>query len=169
MNFADSFARLIGNEGEFDDSPKDRGNWTGGRIGAGQLKGTKFGVSAAAFPTLDIKALTLDQARQIYRTRYWGPAGCDIVPDALKFPLFDFAVNSGPGTAARMLQRAVGAIEDGSIGPQTLMSIAAMPIDKVLRRYDALRNLHFTEADSWPTYGRGWIRRVALNALQSDA
>jgi lysozyme family protein len=168
MNFVDSFARLIGNEGEFDDSPKDRGNWTGGRIGVGQLRGTKYGISAAAFPTLDIKAITLDRARDIYRAKYWAPAGCDQVPEELKFPLFDFAVNSGPGTAARMLQRAVGAEEDGSIGPQTLMSIAGMPIDRVLRRYDALRNLHFTEADAWPTYGRGWIRRVALNALEAS-
>jgi lysozyme family protein len=167
MKFEDAFARLIGNEGEYDDSPEDRGNWTSGTIGVGQLKGTKYGISAAAFPTLDIKAITLGQARDIYRARYWGPAGCDTVPGPLKFELFDFAVNSGPGTAARMLQRAVGAIEDGSIGTQTLMSIAGMPIDRVLRRYDALRNLHFTEAKAWPTYGRGWIRRVALNALEA--
>ena len=60
MKFEDAFARLIGNEGEFDDSPKDRGNWTGGAIGVGELRGTKYGISAAAFPTLDIKAITLD-------------------------------------------------------------------------------------------------------------
>ncbi|HYC00337.1 MAG TPA: glycosyl hydrolase 108 family protein [Candidatus Limnocylindrales bacterium] len=168
MNFLDSFARLIGNEGEFDDDSTDRGNWTGGRIGVGTLKGTKYGISAAAFPDLDIKSVTLDQARAIYMRRYWGPAGCDLVPEALKFPLFDFAVNSGPGKAARMLQRAVGAIEDGSIGPKTLMSIQSMPIDKVLRRFDAHRNLHFTDDPAWPTYGRGWIRRVALNALEAS-
>lgn len=167
MNFIDSFARLIGNEGEYDDAATDRGNWTGGRIGVGTLKGTKFGISAATFPDLDIKALTLDEARAIYMRRYWGPAGCDSVAPELKFPLFDFAVNSGPGTASRMLQRAVGAIEDGSIGPKTLMSIQAMPIDKVLRRFDALRNLHFTDDPAWPTYGRGWIRRVARNALEA--
>lgn len=168
MNFEDAFARLLGNEGEFDDSSADHGNWTGGRIGKGELKGTKYGISAAAFPDLDIKAVTIDQARDIYRTRYWSAAGCDSVPEALRFELFDFAVNSGPGKAARLLQRAVGAEEDGSIGPQTLMSIRNMPIDKVLRRFDAVRNLNFTEADGWPTYGRGWIRRVALNALEAS-
>lgn len=168
MNFDDAFARLLGNEGEYDDSPKDRGNWTGGKIGVGELKGTKYGISAAAFPDLDIKAVTIDQARAIYRARYWSAAGCDSVPEALRFELFDLAVNSGPGKAARLLQRAVGAEEDGSIGPQTLMSIHNMPIDKVLRRFDAVRNLNFTEADGWPTYGRGWIRRVALNALEAE-
>lgn len=165
MDFADAFARLLGNEGDFDDDRRDRGNWTGGRVGVGELKGTKYGVSAASFPDLDIKALTLDQARAIYRRRYWEPAGCDHVPAALRFPLFDFAVNSGPSRAARLLQRSVGAEEDGSIGPKTLMSIHNMPIDRILRVFDAHRLLLLAEDPAWPTFGRGWCRRVAQNAL----
>lgn len=168
MNFDDAFARLIGNEGGLSMSREDRGNWTGGRVGEGQLKGTKFGISASAFPDLDIAHLTLDQARIIYRTRYWSAAGCDNLPEALRFEVFDLAANSGPGRAARLLQRAVGAEEDGSIGPQTLMSIHNMPVDRILRRLDAHRNLLFTEDPSWPSHGRGWIRRVALNALEAS-
>lgn len=166
MNFEDAFARVIGNEGGLSMSPKDRGNWTGGRIGSGQLRGTKYGISAAAFPTMDIEAVTLDQARRIYRDKYWSAAGCDQVPEALKFPLFDLAVNSGPGQAARLLQRSVGAIEDGSIGPQTLMSIHNMPVDRVLRRLDAHRLLLMAGDGGWPTFGRGWVMRVANNALR---
>lgn len=168
MNFDDAFARLIGNEGGLSMSREDRGNWTGGRVGEGQLKGTKFGISASAFPDLDIAHLTLDQARIIYRTRYWSAAGCDSLPEALRFEVFDLAANSGPGRAARLLQRAVGAEEDGSIGPQTLMSIHNMPVDRILRRLDAHRNLLFTDDPSWPSFGRGWIRRVALNALEAS-
>jgi lysozyme family protein len=167
MNFEDAFARVIGNEGGLSMSPKDRGNWTGGRIGSGQLRGTKYGISAAAFPTLDIQAVTLDQARTIYREKYWTPAGCDLLPDQLKFPVFDLAVNSGPGQAARLLQRSVGAVEDGSIGPKTLMSVLNMHPEKVLRRLDAHRLLLMTSDATWPEHGRGWVIRVANNALKT--
>lgn len=167
MNFFDSFARLIGHEGGLSMRRDDRGNWTGGRIGEGELKGTKYGISAAAFPDLDIKSVTLDQAREIYYTRYWGPACCDMLPEALRYPVFDLAVNSGPGRAARLLQRAVGAEEDGSIGPQTLMSIHNMPVDRVLRRLDAHRLLLMAGDPTWPAHGRGWVIRVATNALET--
>ena len=112
MDFLDAFAKLIGHEGGLSLDPRDRGNWTGGRRDWGELKGTKYGISAHAFPDLDIKSLTLEQARQIYRDKYWSAACCDMLPDPLKFPVFDLAVNSGPGRAARLLQRAVGAEED---------------------------------------------------------
>jgi lysozyme family protein len=168
MNFLDSFARLIGHEGGLSMDPRDRGNWTGGRRDVGELRGTKFGISAAAFPTLDIKSLTLDQAREIYLEKYWAPAGCDMVPEQIKFPLFDLAVNSGPGRAARLLQRAVGAEEDGSVGPKTVMSILNMPPDKVLRRLDAHRLLLMANDSSWPAHGRGWVIRVATNALEAS-
>lgn len=168
MKFEDAFARLIGHEGGLSMRRDDRGNWTGGKIGEGELKGTKYGISAAAFPTLDIASLTLDQARDIYREKYWAPAGCDMVPEQIKFPLFDLSVNSGPGRAARLLQRAVGAEEDGSVGPKTVMSVLNMPPDKVLRRLDAHRLLLMANDPAWPTYGRGWVIRVATNALEAS-
>lgn len=168
MNFDDAFARLIGHEGGLSMRREDRGNWTGGKVGAGVLKGTKYGISAAAFPDLDIAAVTLEQARQIYRTRYWAPVGCDMLPEALRYPVFDLAVNSGPGRAARLLQRSVGAEEDGSIGPKTLMSIHNMPTDRILRRLDAHRLLLMAGDPTWPAHGRGWVIRVATNALEAS-
>jgi lysozyme family protein len=89
-----------------------------------------------------------------------------MLPEPLRFPVFDLAVNSGPGRAARLLQRAVGAEEDGSIGPQTLMSIHNMPVDRVLRRLDAHRLLLMAGDPTWPAFGRGWVIRVATNALE---
>lgn len=168
MTFDEAFARLIGHEGGLSLDPRDRGNWTGGRRDVGELRGTKFGISAAAFPTLDIKSLTLDAARAIYREKYWGPACCDMLPEALRYPVFDLAVNSGPGRAARLLQRAVGAEEDGSIGPQTLMSVHNMPVDRILRRLDAHRLLLMAGDPTWPAHGRGWVIRVATNALEAS-
>ena len=70
--FDTAFANVIGLEGGYTDDPRDRGNWTGGTVGQGKLRGTKYGISAAAFPTLDIANLTLDAAKAIYRAKQLG-------------------------------------------------------------------------------------------------
>lgn len=166
MDFESAFERLLGHEGGYGNDSRDRGNWTGGDVGKGTLKGTKYGISAASYPGEDIEGLTLERCKQIYRRDYWGPAGCDAVPPAVKFDLFDFAVNSGARTAVKALQKAVGETADGILGPLTLQAVQSMPADRLRLRFAAARLLHMTEAHTWPAYGRGWCRRVATNALE---
>lgn len=167
MTFDEAFERLLGHEGGLQSRADDRGNWTGGRVGVGRLVGTKYGISAAAYPGEDIPGLTLDRAKELYRRDYWGPAGCDAVPDALRFDLFDHAVNSGVRTAVQALQQAVGEVQDGVLGPLTLQAIASMPAARLAARFAGARLLGLTEAAAWATYGRGWTRRVALNLLEA--
>jgi lysozyme family protein len=71
MSFESAFTRLIDVEKGFQADPRDRGNWTGGEPGRGLLKGTKFGISAAAYPSEDIEHLTLERAQLLYRRDYW--------------------------------------------------------------------------------------------------
>jgi len=66
-NFDRMFDLVACHEGGFTDNAADPGNWTGGAIGAGLCRGTKFGISAAAYPELDIAGITLDAAKEIYR------------------------------------------------------------------------------------------------------
>lgn len=172
MNFDDAFAKLIGHEGGFQNNPKDKGNWTGGKVGVGKLKGTKFGVSAAAFPTLDIERLTLHQAKQIYREKYWDPAGCEYVPDVLRFDLFDTAVHtSAPGrptAAVKMLQRAAGAVDDGSLGPKTLLAIRNMDPYRLFARFNGQRlDYSNNNPETWAEFGRGWAQRIAENLMRA--
>lgn len=167
MDFDKAFERLIGHEGGMSLDPKDKGNWTGGRPGAGQLKGTKYGISAAAYPSEDIANLTLERAKALYRRDYWGKAGCDAVPDGVKFDLFDMAVNSGPGAAAKALQRAVGEVADGIIGPRTLLAVQTMPAPRLVARFNGARLLYLADAETWATHGKGWARRVAANLLEA--
>ena len=167
MDFDAAFERLLGHEGGYGNDSRDRGNWTSGEVGKGTLKGTKYGISAAAYPGEDIEGLTLQRAKQLYHRDYWGPAGCDAAPPPVKFDLFDFAVNSGVRTAVKALQTAVGETVDGILGPRTLHAVQSMPADRLRLRFAATRLLHFTEAHSWPAYGRGWTRRVASNALET--
>ena len=155
MNFDDAFTSLIGSEGGYDNDPLDAGGET------------KFGISKRAYPNEDIAGMTLERAEVIYLRDYWGPAGCDKAPDALKFDLFDMAVNQGVGAAVRALQHAAGVAEDGIIGPITLMALQHLPPASLLFRFDAARLIAYTQADDarWVRFGRGWVKRVAFNMI----
>lgn len=165
MTFDDAFERLIGHEGEFSKLATDKGNWTGGKVGRGEIRGTKFGISAAAYPHLEIVALTLEDARGIYLADYWLKVRANEVPPALSYPLFDLAVNSGVHRAIVILQQAVAAEPDGMFGPKTMHAVKGIAPAMILRRMDAYRLLLMTEDPAWPTFGRGWVIRVAQNAL----
>ena len=93
-------------EGGFSVDRLDPGNWTGGKVGAGALKGTKFGIAASAHPTLDIAKLTLAQASDIYWREYVLAPGFDRLSAPLLLVVFDAGVNCGPGRAARWLTAA---------------------------------------------------------------
>lgn len=161
LTFEQAFDRLIGHEGEFTDDPKDRGNWTTGIIGKGICKGTKFGISAMTYPDLDIKNLTLDQAKAIYKRDWWDKLNADSLDAAIVFQVWDFAINAGMGTAKRKLQKSVGMAEDGIIGPQTLKAIQKADLNDILMKFNAERLKHYTSLSTWPRYGKGWTLRVA--------
>lgn len=105
----------------------------------------------------------LTVAKNFYRTRYWGPAGCDLVADLAKYQLFDMAVNCGVTTAIKAMQAAVGATADGVIGPQTTLKVSNATGDWLLRRLQAQAIRHYADLKTWPLYGRGWMLRLAAN------
>ena len=162
MTFEQAFERVIGHEGGLSLSPKDRGNWTTGRIGEGELKGTKYGIAAHAYPHLDIANLTLDDARAIYRRDYWNKVRADEL-GPLAFDVFDAAVNHGPTMAAMFLQRALGVKDDGIIGPKTLAAAKAADPWEVRAKFNANRLAFYADLSTWPSFGRGWVRRIASN------
>lgn len=155
MDFDTCFERLIGHEGGYVNNPRDPGGET------------KFGISRRAYPGEDIAGLSLDRAKQIYRRDYWGPAGCDAVPDGARFDVFDMAVNAGVKTAIRTLQRAVGETDDGILGPRTLQALQSMPAARLVARFNGLRLLALTDLPNWPAFGKGWARRIADNLLRA--
>jgi lysozyme family protein len=127
------------------------------------LKGTKFGISAAAYPDEDIALLSVERAKHLMRRDYWGPAGCDTVPDTLRFDLFDMAVNSGVKTAIRLLQKTVGETQDGILGPRTLQAVQSMDQKRLRARFNAHRLEFLTTLPTWVAFGKGWARRIAAN------
>lgn len=163
MNYDEAFSRVIGHEGAFQNDRNDRGNWTTGVIGKGELKGTKYGISAMSYPDLDIRNLTLQQAKDIYYRDFWLRVEGDSLHDALVYQLFDAAINHGAGNAIRMLQRAVGVLDDGSFGPITRKAIKRRGIDDTLKLFNAQRIRFFTRLSTFRLYGAGWMNRVAQN------
>jgi lysozyme family protein len=99
--FEAAFAAVVGIEGRYSTDPQDPGNWTGGAINVGILKGTKYGISARAYPNLDIANLTLDQAKTLYQSDYFEACHCDQMSWERALTVFDCAVNQGQGIARR--------------------------------------------------------------------
>lgn len=151
MDFDTAFSRLIDSEGGYVNDPADPGGET------------KFGISKRSYPDVDIANLTLDGAKAIYLRDFWNPLG-DAHP-AIKFQAFDFAVNSGIGTAIRKLQLAVGVADDGHWGPKSAAALAAMDLNDVLMRFAAQRLLFMTSLSTWAEFGKGWARRIAKDLL----
>ena len=163
-NFDTAFVALINVEQGYTADSRDSGNWTGGKVGAGVLKGTKYGISAASYPDLDIRNLTLDQAKAIYRRDFWDACHADDFSYSVGFNLFDAAVNSGVSASVKWLQEAVGAYADGKLGPKTWAAYTALSPEVVAarmlgRRLDAMTRM------AWSTYGKGWARRIAANLI----
>ena len=151
MNFDTAFERLIGHEGGYVNDVRDPGGET------------KYGISKRAYPNVNIASLTIDSARAIYKRDYWDRAQADKYDGAIGFNLFDAAVNSGVVASAKMLQRAVGAVDDGVIGPRTVAAVKALPAAEVVARFNGERLEFMASLPVWPTFGRGWARRIADN------
>ena len=162
-NFESCLQEILRHEGGFSDVRSDPGNWTGGRVGAGLLKGTKYGISAAAYPTIDIKNITVEFAASQYKNKYWNRVKGDQLPDGIDLVAFDPAVNSGVSRGSRWLQSALGVTQDGKIGPQTVLAAqTATDGVAVIKRACAARMGFLRGLTSlWSTYSRGWTRRVA--------
>jgi lysozyme family protein len=149
--FDQAFRLVIGHEGGFTANPADPGNWTGGAPGRGECRGTKFGISARAYPDLDIADLTLDQAQAIYRRDYWDKLGAAALPPPLALLAFDAAVNNGLGRARQWLALArnqqTGAATCAEFLAQRVAFMASLP--------------------TWRSFGLGWARRLCRLPYES--
>lgn len=158
MNFDTAFHKLLGHEGGYVDHPSDPGgatNW-----------GVTQAVARANGYTGHMRDLPVDMAKAIYWRQYWVPIKADDLPPAIRYAVFDAAVNSGANQAVKWLQRAIGVNDDGVVGPQTMTFARAANPDFVLRRMLGERLKFMTDLKTWQAFGRGWARRIA-EVLQS--
>lgn len=151
VDFNTAFDRLLGHEGGYTDGKGDPGGET------------NWGISKRSYPDVDIKALTREQAKEIYLRDFWNRVRADKLHDGVAFQLFDFAVNSGIETAVRYLQRALGVADDGHWGPISQAAADSMSESDQIMQLSAERLEFMTRLSNWPTASRGWARRIAGN------
>ena len=157
-------------EGGYTNNAADPGNWTGGAVGQGTCKGTNFGISAAAYPDLDIINLTRDGAGAIYRRDYWTPLRCGEMPYPVALVVFDTGVNLGVGYAAHQLQHVLDVTPDGVIGPETLAALGKRTVSDVVQSYLVGRTLaYMTLAQRKPEFLEGWVHRAILLSMTEGA
>jgi lysozyme family protein len=147
MTFDDAIAFVLKAEGGYVNRSDDPGGET------------KYGISKRAYPHLDIAALTLEQAKEIYRDHYWAEICGDSLPDPWGVLLLDAAVNHGVPTAIKQVQRSIGATVDGVVGPETLVKLRAASGDAV-SLYLADRLMYYTRLPTFASFGRGWCKRI---------
>lgn len=163
QNFETALAAVLKHEGGWSDHPKDPGG------------ATMKGVTLATYSNWlgrpasknELRDIPDEHIKTIYKTRYWDVVRGDELPSGVDFVVFDMAVNSGSGRAAKMLQSVVGATPDGSIGSKTLSAVKMHEPIALIEAYQRNRQ-HFLEAlPTFATFGKGWTRRV--NEVKKEA
>lgn len=155
LTFQQIFDRLIGYEGGYVNDPRDPGGETNWGV-------TKRTAQANGY-TGNMKTMTRQQAYEIYYRAFWLRYNCEQMPDAVAYQFFDAAVNHGFGNASRMLQRAVGVLDDGIIGKYSLEAINRNPISDTLMVLNGERLNFYIRLKNFDRYGKGWVNRVAQN------
>ena len=108
----------------------------------------------------NMRALTPAKVAPLYREMYWDRVKGDKLPSGVDYCVFDAAVNSGVSRAAKWLQSTVGAVADGMIGEQTLKLVLLTNPQMLIDKYSANRLAFLQRLATWPTFGKGWERRV---------
>lgn len=153
MDFDTAFYELLGHEGGYSNNPADPGGET--------MWGVTWRVARAHGYEGEMKDMPVEFAKTVYRKNYWAPTKADQLPDVLRYPVFDAAVNSGVAQSIQWLQEAVGATVDGIIGPQTVSFASKADPEITVRKMLGVRLQFMTDLDTWPHFGRGWARRIA--------
>lgn len=154
--FARCLTFVLRHEGGFVDHPRD----PGGATNFGITLATLAAHREAAVTAEEVRALTREEAAEIYRARFWTPLRGAELPPGLDLMVFDFGVNAGPGRSARLLQRAAGVTADGSIGPITLGAVRAAQPEVLIAALAEARGAHYRALPHADAFGRGWARRT---------
>ena len=122
--FNEIIEQVLEHEGGYVNDPNDLGGET------------KYGITKRFYPELNIKELTEEKAKQIYKDDYWDKNRVESLPQNLWHIFFDMCVNMGRRTAVKILQRAAnskgrGIDVDGGMGPATLKALKGIETERV--------------------------------------
>lgn len=153
---------VLGAEGGFVNDPRDRGGATKYGITQETLTAWRRSRDPGAIVNEEhVRQLKIEEAKEIYRSRYWNVLRCDDLPKGVDLLVFDLGVNAGPARSAKILQDVLGVEQDGSIGPVTLNGLNTCAPDKIIREFSAKR-LEFYRSleEDFKVFGVGWTNRT---------
>lgn len=164
-NFDRCLELLLVHEGNFVNHPQDPGGMT--NLGV-TIKVWEEWVGHPVSEK-EMRSLTPLMVKPLYKRKYWDACRADDIISGVDYCLFDVSVNSGVGRAIKLLQSSVGATPDGGFGSITLALTKKAEADpeKLIKLYCAKRLEFLQSLKTWPTFGRGWERRV--NEVEADA
>ena len=151
--FDEIIEHVLKHEGGYVNDPTDLGGET------------NYGITKRFYPDVDIKNLTKEQAKEIYKRDYWDKNRVDELPEQLRHIFFDMCVNFGRGGAVKVLQRAANAKGaklkvDGGMGPATLKAVQNVEHNRV----KSYRILHYANLvinkPEQEKFWYGWFKRT---------
>lgn len=161
MNFDQAIQYVLQNEGGFIDNPHDSG------------KATNFGITIEMLAVFrgggvtreDVKALTLNEAKMIYRKYFWDQLKLESLPQVYATALLDMSVNMGEKKAVEICQKALGSTScDGILGPQTVSALLHTDPKEFIFNYVSGLQDHYVDLvlynPSEACFLKGWIRRA---------
>ena len=163
---------ILESEGLYQDDVEDTGNYvkSDGTV-LGTMRGItprvyarSIGKSVDSLTVEDMKSITEETAKEIYREEYWNKPKIDKLPDNLKETVFDMYINAG-GNAVKILQDLAGlpkSQQDGAIGPITIKAVNDANITKdqyADRRIEYYRAVVKANPKK-KKYLNGWINRA---------
>lgn len=156
-NFEAALKAILNHEGGYVNHPADPGGMT--NLGVTKRVWEEWVGHEVDEKTM--RNLTPEIVGPMYKVKYWDKIKGDELPTGVDYVVFDAAVNSGPGRAAKWLQACVGVEPDGGIGPKTLAAVDAFDANQLIEDYAKRRLSFLMDLKTWDTFGKGWGRRVA--------
>jgi len=155
-NWEKSFGEMIKSEGGFVNDSRDAGG------------ATNWGVTKVVWESWvkhtvtvdDMKQLTQDQVKPLYKKNYWDAVHGDDLPIGLDFLVFSFGVNAGTGRSIKVLQTSLGIVADGSIGPNTLKKLQEADAKELIEKFSNSKISFYKSLSTFATFGKGWLNRV---------
>jgi len=190
--FAAAFDDLLGIEGGFVDDPADRGGTTKYGISlrflkaAGDIDEDLDGYADfdldfdGDIDGIDIRKLTIGDARYLYLEHFWKPLDCDSFAAPIGEIMFDQGVNGGNHAARKLLQQAINQVVgahryrsiplklDGKIGDLTRAQLDSMikrhGVGEIVEAYrEAVKDRYMAIVRRNPSQSkflRGWLNRA---------
>ncbi|WP_299681126.1 glycoside hydrolase family 108 protein [uncultured Tenacibaculum sp.] len=157
-------------EGGFQKRKSDPGNYNSERV----LVGTNHGISASFYQTKigrppteeDMRAITKEMAKAFFKTDFWDKVNADLIhSQAVAENIVDHAINAGPGTIGRIVQKVLNKYfgkslaVDGAIGLKSIQAINSVSSEKLFQKISQYRLIDYKTKNN-PSWLKIWIKRV---------